>query len=193
MSLFACSEQLVSARVTSPRLLQHQRAFLADRGREFLREHRQQPGQRDFQAHVVIGDIDEADGALAERAEIEGEPIAAPGFLMDGQQRGIVRARGGEAGLDAARRLFAAEAVRDGHDQGSGQLEPPRMREVIWGTPCVHASHTPSRSALLSDLEPAPGTARRSVDEAGTAMTAGSQRSRNQAYCGTTWTVQNLA
>src|SRR5262249_13622025 len=71
---------------------------------------------------MVIGDIDGANGALAERAEIEGEPIAAPGFLMDGQQRGIVRARGGEAGLDAARRLFAAEAVRNGHDQGPGQL-----------------------------------------------------------------------
>src|SRR5262249_33893342 len=114
-------------------LLQHQRAFLADRGREFLREHRQQPWQRDFQAHVVIGDVDEADGALAERAEIEGEPIAAPGFLMDGQQRGIVRARGGEAGLDAARRLFAPEAVGDGHDQGLGQFEPPRLRAFIWG------------------------------------------------------------
>src|SRR5215468_9833621 len=71
---------------------------------------------------MIVGDVDEADGALAERAEIEGEPIAAPGFLMDGQQRGIVCARGGEAGFDAARRLFAAEAVRDGDDQGSGQL-----------------------------------------------------------------------
>src|SRR5262249_24349445 len=88
-------------------LPQHQRAFLADRGREFLRDHRQQPWQRDFQAHVVIGDIDEADSALAERAEIEGEPIAAPALLMDGQQRGIVRARGGEAGPDAARRFLA--------------------------------------------------------------------------------------
>src|SRR5215470_7254322 len=71
---------------------------------------------------MIVGNIDVADGALAERAEIEGEPVAAPGFLIDGQQRGIVRARGGEAGFDAARRLFAAEAVRDGDDQGFGQL-----------------------------------------------------------------------
>src|SRR5262249_15110047 len=102
-------------------------------------------------------------------------------------------ARGGEAGLDAARRLFAAEAVRDGHGQGAGQFEAPRVGEGIWGTPCGHASHTPSRNALLSHLRPAPGTARRCVDEARTAITARSQRSRNQAYCETTWTVQNLA
>src|SRR5262249_13153141 len=69
----------------------------------------------------------------AERAEIEGEPIAAPALLMDGQQRGIVRARGREAGPDAARRLFAAEAVGDGHDEGLGHFEPPRMQALIWG------------------------------------------------------------
>src|SRR5262249_42092125 len=71
---------------------------------------------------MIVGDVDEADGALAERAEIEGEPVAAPGFFIDGQQRGIVRARGGQAGFDAARRLFAAEAGRGGDDQGAGQL-----------------------------------------------------------------------
>jgi hypothetical protein len=153
----------VSARATSPRLLQHQRAFLADRGREFLRDHRQQPWQRDFQAHVVIGDIDEADGALAERAEIEGEPIAAPAFLMDGQQRGIVRARGDEAGLDAARRLFAAEAVGDGHDQGLGHFEAPRMQAFIWGCRAFMPAIRParrkegSRSAIPLCLECALG------------------------------------
>src|SRR5262245_63058313 len=119
--------QLSNAVTSASLLFQHQRAFLADRGREFLREHRQQPWQLHFQAHVVIGDIDETNGALAERAEIEGEPIAAPALLMDGQQRGIVRARGGEAGPDAARRLFEAEAVGDGQDEGIGQLESPRM------------------------------------------------------------------
>src|SRR5262249_26323559 len=71
----------------------------------------------------------------AERAEIEGEPIAAPALLMDGQQRGIVRARGGEAGPDAARRLFAPEAGGGGDDQGLGQIEAPRVRGVIWGAP----------------------------------------------------------
>ena len=65
-------------------LLQHQRAFLADRRRQFLGHQRQQPRQLNFQPHVVIGDIDDADGALAERAQIEGEPIAGPGFLADG-------------------------------------------------------------------------------------------------------------
>jgi hypothetical protein len=53
------------------------------------------------------------------------------------------------------------------------------MREFIWGPPCTHASHTP-------------GTARRSVGETGTAMSA-VRTSCNQPYCGTTWTVQNLA
>jgi len=131
-------ERIVAACLAGPPeglllLLQHQRAFLADRGREFLRHHRQEPWQLHFQAHVVVGNIDEADGALAERAEIEGEPIAAPGFLMDGQQRGIVRARGAEPGFDAARGLFAAEAVRYGDDQRSGLLEHPWMQEFIWG------------------------------------------------------------
>src|SRR5262249_62079819 len=97
------------------------------------------------QAHVRGGDTDEAYGALAEGAEMEGEPIAAPGFLMDGQKRGIVRARGAEPGLDAARRLFAAEAVRNGHDQGPGHVEPPRMQAFIWGRPCGRARHDARR------------------------------------------------
>src|SRR5262249_20974384 len=85
-------------------LLQHQRAFLADRGCEFLRNDGQEPWQCHLEAHVVVGHVDEADGALAERAEIESEPIAAPGFLADGEERGIVVARGGEPRLDAAAR-----------------------------------------------------------------------------------------
>jgi len=76
---------------------------------------------RHLEAHVVLGDVDEADGALAERAEIEGQPVAAPGFLADGEKGGIVRSRGGEAGLDAAARLLASEAVRNGNDQRSRQ------------------------------------------------------------------------
>src|SRR5262249_59365368 len=48
------------------------------------------------------------------------------------------------------------------------------------------------RSALLSQLGPTPGPARRSLGETGAAMTVGPQRSRDQTYCGTTWTVQNL-
>src|SRR5262245_4982338 len=103
-------------------MFQHQRAFLADRRREFLRQHGQQPRQGDLETYVVVGDVDEADGALAERAEIEGEPIAAPGFLADGEERGIVRPRRGEAGLDAAARLLASEAVGNGNNQGPGQV-----------------------------------------------------------------------
>src|SRR5262245_44760328 len=109
-------------RIVRSLLLQHQRAFLADRGCEFLRNDGQQPWQRHFEAHVVVGDVDEADGALAERAEIEGEPIAAPGFLADGEERGIVRSRSGEAGLDAAARLLASETMWNGNDQGLRQF-----------------------------------------------------------------------
>src|SRR5262249_58176262 len=83
-----------------------------------------------------------AEGGGGGGVEMEGEAIAARALLMDGQQGGIVRARGGEAGPDAARRFLATEAVGDGHDQGLGQFEPPRLRAFIWGTPCVRASHT---------------------------------------------------
>src|SRR5215831_20011733 len=103
-------------------LLQHQRAFLADRRCEFLRQHGQQPRQGDLETYVVIGDVDEADGALAERAEIECEPIAAPGFLADGEERGIIRPRGGEARLDPAARLLATETMRNGNDQWPRQF-----------------------------------------------------------------------
>jgi hypothetical protein len=45
------------------------------------------------------------------------------------------------------------------------------MREFIWGPPCIHASHTP-------------GTARRSVGETVTAMTAGSKRAATRLIAG---------
>jgi len=98
-------------------MLQHQRGLLADRRRELLRDLGEQPGQRDFQAHVVVGDIEDAGRSLAERANIEGEPIAGPGLLVERHEGGIVGARGGKAGLDAARRFLAAEPMRNGYDQ----------------------------------------------------------------------------
>src|SRR5262249_55659001 len=41
-------------------------------------------------------------------------------------------------------------------------------------------------------LRATPGPARRSLGEAWIPMTPGSQRGRDQTYCGTTWTVHNL-
>src|SRR5262245_33991887 len=98
-------------------LLQHQRGFLADRRRELLRDLGEQPRQRDFQAHVVIGDVEKTGRSLAERADIEREAVAGPGFLMERNQGGIIGARGREAGLDAPRRFLAAEPMRNGYDQ----------------------------------------------------------------------------
>lgn len=84
---------------------------------ELLRDLGEQPGQRDFQTHVVVGDIEDAGRSLAERANIEGEPIAGPGLLVERHEGGIVGARGGKAGLDPARRFLAAEPMRNGYDQ----------------------------------------------------------------------------
>src|SRR4030095_8491921 len=78
--------------------------------------------------------------------------IAAPGFLIDGQKRGIVRSRRGEAGLDATRRLLAAETVRNRYDERLGQWESPSMRKVIWGTPSARASRTRKGTAAPFSL-----------------------------------------
>src|SRR5262245_52038943 len=50
--------------------------------------------------------------------------IAAPVFLFDRQQPGVVFAHIAEAGPKSPRRLFLAEAMGNGHKQGLGHGEP---------------------------------------------------------------------
>src|SRR5262245_34721620 len=121
-------------------LLQHQRAFLADRRREFFGELGEQPRQRHFEEHVVVGDVDRAGCALTYGAHPEHQVVAGPGLLVDGEQRGIAGTHRDEARLDAPGRLRAAEAVRDRDDEraGHGGL---RMHRLIWGR-CIAAPAT---------------------------------------------------
>src|SRR5215470_13548417 len=116
-------------------LLQHQGAFLADRGRDLLRKLGQQPRQCDLEPHVVLGDVDQAGGVLADRAHVECDPVAGPGFLVDGEQGGIVVAYGREAGLDPAHGLLATEGVRDGDDEWLRHVRPPRFCGFGWAKP----------------------------------------------------------
>src|SRR5258707_9037008 len=106
---------LIACRLASL-LLQHQRPFLADRRREFFRELGEQPWQGHLQAHMIVSNVDQAAGALTDRAHAEGKPVAGPGLVLNSEQRGIVCARGGEPGFDAAHRLLTPKAMRDRHD-----------------------------------------------------------------------------
>ena len=67
-------------------LLQHQRAFAADRRDELFRDLGEQPRQRDLDADAVVQHVDQARGVLAERRGAEGQPVAVPGLLGDVEQ-----------------------------------------------------------------------------------------------------------
>src|SRR5262249_44076096 len=91
-------------------------------------------------------------------------------------QRGIVRARGGEAGFDAARRLFAGEAGGGGGDQGAGQLKlrggggsygggrarpQPGPDRTYWGTTWTVQNLGPSARAWGEHTWPSRATQKR--------------------------------
>ena len=67
-------------------LLQHQRAFAADRRDELFRDLAEQPRQRDLDADAVVQHVDQAGGLLAERRGAEGQPVAGPGLLGNVEQ-----------------------------------------------------------------------------------------------------------
>src|SRR6478735_10064056 len=71
---------------------------------------------------MIRGNVDATCGVLAERAHVENEAVAVPGFLADVDQSGIVRARRREAGFDAAHRLLATEVMGNRDDDRLGQL-----------------------------------------------------------------------
>src|SRR6516162_10306445 len=66
---------------------------------------------------MIVGHVDHAVGVLADRTDSKGEPIAGPGLLVDGEQRGVVGARGREPGFDTADGLLAPEMMRDRDDK----------------------------------------------------------------------------
>src|SRR5262249_7796737 len=67
------------------------------------------------------------------------------------QERGIIRARGGEPGLDASGRLLAAEAMGNRDDERLGQFNLRRCENsyglwaFIWATPRGRASRIKER------------------------------------------------
>src|SRR5262249_8338420 len=76
------------------------------------------------------------------------------------------------------RRVASSRPRRGGMDtiRGLDNSSLHGCEEAYGGRQALQPSNPPGRGALLSPLKPAPGRARRSVDEAGTAMTAGSKR-----------------
>jgi hypothetical protein len=99
-------------------LFEHKRAFFADRAGEPLCDLGEQPRQGYFEPHVIVGDVDQPRGALAHGPDVEGKTVSGPGFLVDREERGVMRAHSCEAGLDLARCLLSAELVRNGYDEG---------------------------------------------------------------------------
>src|SRR5262245_34895682 len=59
-------------------LFQHQVAALANHALRRVGEAREQPWQRDFEAHSRLIDIDDAGRVLSERRDAEGQPISSP-------------------------------------------------------------------------------------------------------------------
>jgi hypothetical protein len=77
-----------------------------------LRKFVQQPGQRHFQLHVIIGDVNMTRSHLAKRPDPKNNPVWRPCLLLDDEHRKT----GGDLAWrrpDAAHRLRLAELVRD--------------------------------------------------------------------------------
>src|SRR5579871_4191050 len=113
------SERLCSCGATLVLLCQQQRAAIADRGLRNLGKALQQPGQRHFNPHMIVGDIDIPGSRLPERANAKEHMIASPGLFVHRQYR-YAGSRARQPSLEAARRLFAANAMRNGYDERCG-------------------------------------------------------------------------
>src|SRR5262245_33495078 len=73
---------------------------------------------------MVLFDVDMAIRRLAKRAHAEDHAVVFPARLVD-MDDGHMRCRARQPRLEAAHRLFAAEAMRNRNDQRAGHLSPP--------------------------------------------------------------------
>ena len=78
---------------------------------------REQPRQRDLDAHTGLIDIDEAGGHLAQSRRPERQAVAGPYVLVDRDQPGEFALGTAEPILDPAQRLVLSEAMRDDHHE----------------------------------------------------------------------------
>src|SRR5258708_35077014 len=130
-------------------LLQHQRAFLLDRGRNHLGELRQQPRQFHVELHVVLGDGDGSRRFLHERVHPEGEGVAVPGLLLDRKDARERRARFTNAVLDAPERLVLAETMGDRNRDRFAHASPC-LTEDQTSLPCRRGSSRRKSAAPTS-------------------------------------------
>ncbi len=133
---------------------QQQLAFLLDRRDEALGQLGEQPRQRHFEAQVVVEHMDHAAGALAHRAKPEGQRVALPDLLLDGDQMAEAGLGLAKAVLQAADRTVLAEPMGDRHHQWSRHRRASRSR---W----FRSSATLRRFArhITSKASPSSGTA----------------------------------
>ena len=88
---------------------QQQITAIADRDLRDLGKSLQQPRQRHFQPHMIVGDIEMARRRLPQRAHAEDHAIVFPSLFVDLQHRNAGR-RARQSRLQPAHRFFAAEA-----------------------------------------------------------------------------------
>ena len=98
-------------------LFQQHCPFFANKWLQRFGKHRQEPGKKDFEPDVVLGDVDGTLYILPERADAELQAIAVPSLLVDAEQMAEIRTPAAEVAFQAAKRFGFAEAMRNGHDQ----------------------------------------------------------------------------
>src|ERR1700683_3709707 len=107
--------------VRSASFAQQALAAIPDRGLGCFGKSLQQPGQHDFQPDMIVRDIEMARRRLAQRADPKDHAIVLPSLLVD-LQHGNAGSRARQSGLEASRRLFAAEMMRNRNDERCGHV-----------------------------------------------------------------------
>src|SRR6202035_2534865 len=95
---------------------QQQMAAVLDRNLRDLGKSLQQPWQCDLQPDMIVRNIEMTGRPLPQRAHAKDHAIALPSLLIDREHRNA-GGRARQSCLEAAGRLFAAEAMRNRNDE----------------------------------------------------------------------------
>src|SRR3978361_858013 len=101
---------------------QQQIAPIFDRKLSGLRKPLQKPGQRHFQSHMIVSDVEMAGRRLTEGADAEDHAVSVPPFLID-FQNGDAQGSPRQTRLEAPTRLVAAKPVWNRNDERCGHCE----------------------------------------------------------------------